>query len=558
MSQDDQDAHLFPASPGNTHSTAVSQIDENFKDRAMDQICAVFKGNGIKQSNIKCEHFDGATLEFLATTTLKFRFKVLEHVEAGKKPGPKQINGKGQLEEEKAKLEHKITHRADVAKQIQSYIVENREDMGYGVDGQMIKLPFLYTRFVQYEGCQNCRAQGRVQCQRCHGQGMEMCQRCHGQGLEMCPGCNGAQTIQGPNGNQQCQRCMGRGKISCSLCNERRKIQCRVCKTKGTTQCGVCNGHAWNSHLYDLEIDAMPSFDYDREKVEERIGTIIEDLGPKLVEHAHIHPIFKERDEKKAEDKRDYITIPYLVKLPYGGIRFSIGDGEKYNTLIFGNNCTLFYMPFLLDRILKKPLARLKEAAENRGDVAAKVKAAAKFRTLRHAILAAAKLPLGKAMKKVKLANPHAIQNETIQAAVNNADKALKNITRKPRQHGFILGCILMTLIFGGYLPGGGRSILAGELKQPLILLALDGLVIIAGFYCALLTVKFMARKAISQALSGIVPKNKEKSFTPKAGKIIDRLLIATPVLFLIMLEASYQIQHAPDWYENFRGMIGI
>lgn len=558
MSEETEE-NLFPASPGNTASTAVSEIDPEFQAKAMEKIHAVFKGNGIKPENIKCEHFEGVTLEFLATTKLQFRLKVVEHTEAGRKPGPMQISGKAQLEEEKAKQEQKITHRADTIKRIQTYIVEQREDMGYGLEGQMIKLPFLYTDYVQYEPCQNCKAQGQVQCQRCHGQGMEMCSQCHGQGLEMCVECNGSQFIQGPNGRQQCNRCMGRGKTSCSLCNERRKIQCRICKTKGTTQCGVCNGHAWNSHIYHLEIDAMPSFDYDREKVEERVGKIVEELGPKLVDHAHIHAIFKENDEKHSEDKRDFIAIPYLVKLPHGDIRFSIGDGEIYNTLIFGNNCDLHYMPFLLDKILKKPITRLKEAADNRGDVAEKIKKAAQYRTLRTAILAAAKLPLGKAMKQVKMANPIGIENDTIKAVVKYADKALKNITRKPRQNGFLIGIGLMVALFGAYLPAGLRqNILIPILSDAGMQIAADIAVLGIGFYIALMSVKFMAKKAIMGALSSIVPPGKEKSFMPKAGKITDRLLLITPIVFAIMLEASFHMQTAPSWYEHIRSLIGL
>lgn len=555
---DQTDEELFPASFENTASAAVSKIDEDFEEEALKKIKAIFNGNGIKEEDIKCVKFDGSTLEFLATTTLKFRLKVIEHTEAGKKPGPKQISGKAQLEEEKARQEQKITHRADTIKRIQTHIVEQRKDMGYGLDGQMIKLPFLYIDYVQYEACKNCRAQGKVQCQRCHGQGLEMCQRCNGQGLEMCPQCNGSQFMNGPNGRVQCSRCYGKGKTSCTLCNERRKIQCRVCKTKGTTVCGVCNGHAWNSHIYNLEIDAMPSFDYDRTKVEERIGKLIDKLGPELVEHANIHPIFKENDAKDDEDRRDFITIPYLVKLPFGDIQFTIGDGETYNALIFGYNCELHYVPYLLDKILKKPIARLEEAAQNRGDVAEKIKKAAEYKTLRHAILYAARMPLGKAMKKVKQENPLAIRNDSIKAIVQNADRAMKNITRKPRQTGFIIGSVLMAAIFGAYLPGGLRSMIAANIPDQNIEIALDLAVVGLGFYIALMSVKFMGRKAIRDALSSIIPAGQEKKFMPKAGKTVDRLLMLTPALFLIMLEASVHISSGPWWYTAFRSMIGL
>jgi len=558
----DEDQQYKKYGIANSTSTAVEDIDPEFENIAMEKIKEVFKGNGIKLDNIKCEHFEGVTLSFLATTKLQFRLKVLEQTVAGRKEGSKQISSPSQIHEEKAKQEQKITHRADVIKRIQTHIVEERKDMGYGVDGQMIKLPFLYTDYVMYEGCQNCKTKGTVMCQRCNGLGMEMCTRCEGQGLELCTQCSGSQYVQGPNGQrQQCNRCMGRGKTSCTLCHEKRKIQCRICRTKGTTQCTVCNGHKWNTHIYRLEIDAMPSFDYDRQNVEDRVGTIVEEMGSDLIHHAHIHPIFKERDEKQSEDKRDYITIPYVVKLPYGDVKFSIGDGETYNTMIFGNNCELRSMPFLLDRLLKKPLSRLKEAAEERGNVAEKIKNAGRYKTIRQAILGAAKMPNHKAIKKIQALNPHGIQDKTIAAMVENADKALKNITRKPRQQGFYLGIALCFAFFGAYFAGGARNMIVAHIPNKFAEIAIDVGLFGIGFYLALTLIKFMGRNAIAEALGGLVPPGKEKSYKPKVGKkVTDRLLIAIPVIFLIMIEASVHVPvgATPWWYTEFRNLLGL
>ena len=539
----------------NTASTAITEVDPEFKKKGLQKIRAIVDGNGIKGEDVTEVNFDGGTLQYLATTKLQFRFKTLERVEAGKRPG-KQLPSPKAIHEEIAKQEQKITHRADIVKQVQTYVAEERKDMGYGLDGQIIKLPFLYTDYVFYEACKNCHAKGQVQCQRCHGQGHEMCPQCHGQGLDVCQQCNGSQFIQGPNGRQQCPRCFGRGKTSCSLCNERRKVQCRVCKTKGTIQCSICNGHAWNTHFYRLEIDAMPSFDLDRSNIKDRVGDVINDLGPELITkgHAQAKVIYKEQNEKQSEDKRDYITVPYMVQVPFGELRYKIGE-ETHGTLLFGYNCALYHLPDLLDKLLKTPIKRLQEAAENRGNVAEKVQKCAQYRTLRGALLASSRYPLKKAAKKIKMDNPQGLRNETIKQITLYSDRALKNITRKPRKQGFYIALALMAVIFGIYFPAGVQAMIAAAIPAQIIQLGFDIAVFALALTSAFYLVKFMSRHAMKQALGDILT-GSGKLPMPKLGKTAERLAYIAPALYLIALEASVHLATAPWWYMQLRGMI--
>lgn len=548
-----------PATLGmtNTDSTAITDVDPEFKAEGLRKIRAIIDGNGVKGEDVIEDHFEGGTLQYLATTKLQMRFKTLERVEAGKKPG-KQLSSPQAIHEEIAKQEQRITHRADIVKQVQKFIAEERKDMGYGLDGQMIKLPFLYTDYVFYEPCKNCQAKGQTQCQRCHGQGSEMCTQCHGRGLDICHECNGTQFIQGQNGRQQCPRCQGRGKISCSLCNERQKIQCRVCKTKGTTQCSVCNGHAWNTHFYRLEIDAMPGFDFDRSNIKDRVGDIIERLGPDLITqgHAKAKVIFKQQNEKQSEDKRDFITIPYVVQVPFGNLRYKIGE-ETYGTLLFGYNTALYHMPDLLDKLLKTPIKRLQEAADNRGNIAEKIQKCAQYRTLRGALLAASRYPLKKAAKKIKIDNPQGLKNETIKQITLHADRALKNITRKPRKQGFYAGLILMAVLFGLYLPAGLHSIATNPIPNQFVKLGVDLGILAIALAAAIYLVKFISRRAMIQALGNVFSSGGQKIPMPKLGKTGERLALSAPALYLICLEAAMHIQGgAPWWYIQIRDIL--
>ncbi len=534
----------------NTASTAITEIDPEFKDIALQKVRNIVDGNGIKAEDLKYKSFEGVTLQFLATTKLQLRFKTIERIEAGKKAGPVKISGPQQLRDEIAKMEQKHTHRADSIKRIQAFVAEERKDMGYGLDGQMFKLPFLTTDYVTYEACQTCKAKGSVACQRCHAQGFEMCPQCHGQGLEICVQCSGTHFINTPNGRQQCTKCHGKGKQSCSLCHERRKIQCRICKTKGSTLCTVCNGHAWTSRIYSIEVEAMPNFDYDKTNIQSRVGEIIESLGPKLVidEHVKIKVIYKERDEKLSEDQRDFIAIPYVVTVPYGELHYTIGQ-DTFNTMIFGYKGALYFVPMLLDKLLKKPLARLKEAAENRGNVADKIKQAGRFKAVRLGILAASRLPLNKAAAKVKKENPHGLRNASIKEMVTHADRALKNITSKPRKYGMYGAFGFMAVLYGAYFAGNLRAALIAGLPDQLIQLAIDISVLAIAPALGVYIVKLISRKAMLDALGGLLPPGKQKSVMPKVGKAGERIALSAPLIYIGALILTHQLGLEIPWW---------
>ncbi len=549
MSDDSLYENAAPPPVTNTGSAAESEIDIDYKAIAEKKIRRLAHGNGVKKDEIAVEYFKGATLEFIATTTLKIKTRVLERKESGQKTGPLKISGPQQLREEITREEHKITHNHDLVRRIQDFVIENRKDIGYGLDGHLIKVPFLTKDFVQYEPCQNCRAKGQIPCQRCGATGQELCPKCHGQGLEVCSGCMGGQFIQGPKGRQQCPRCMGRGKTGCGQCHEKKKIQCRMCQSRGATPCGICNGHAWNSIISRLEVDFMPEFDYDKTAVENRIGEAIDQYGPKLVEHADIRPIISVREDKDDHEKRDFVVIPYHVALPHGELGFSI-QKNMYNVMIFGKQCSLMYMPNFLETLIKPGITRLHEAAENRGNVAEKIKKAARYKLIRESILAAAMTSPRNAMKKIRSTYPMAITSDNIHSIIMNADAALKNITYKPRQIGFLAGLVLMALLYAAYFIGPGRVMAASHIPEPPLRIGLDILIGFAGFYAGLSSIRLAGWHALRGALKGLVPAGQERKFMPKAGKTGEHMFfIAIPVYFAIIEASRHVHPNAPEWY---------
>lgn len=542
----------------NSYSTASVEIDEDYEEKVLEKIKTLAAGNGADLDKIKIKHFKGSTLEFLATTKLTLKTKVLERTQPGKVAGPRKVASKAELRELITKEEHKLTHQNDVIKRIQNHLIE-RKDKGYALNGKMVMLPFLYREFVQYDPCQNCKAQGEVACHRCRATGYEVCPQCRGQGKIVCTQCNGATFIQTANGRQQCNRCHSQGREPCGYCNATGKTQCSVCKTKRTTRCGVCNGHAWNSHVSTVQFDAMSKFEYDKAKVEEKVGALVERLGVDLLEHAHVHPIQREIEQKDAEDERNYITIPYLVRLPHAEFKFYIGDDE-YNGMAFGYQVTLTHIPNFTEKLIENGASHLKDAAEERGDIFDKIGKAGQYKTLRHAILASVKLSNDKAALKVKQANPHGISKEKIFEIVHHADQALSNATRKQRIHGLYAGLAAMFALYASYILSPAKAAINNMIGDPIQQAVGDFLVLFAGMGLAIFIVQTMSKGALANALKTFVPADKLKKHKTKTGKLAHYIYGAALPFYLIICEISVYTSfgQTPEWYSALRSMIGL
>jgi hypothetical protein len=293
----------------------------------------------------------------------------------------------------------------------------------------------------------------------------------------------------------------------------------------------------------------MPEFDYDKTAVENRIGTVIDQLGPKLIDHATNKPIISVLEKKDPNEKRDFIMIPYHVRLPYGEIGFTIHK-SMYNAMIFGNKCKLVHVPNFIETLILSGQAHLREAAENRGNVADNIKKAAQYRIIKEAVLASAMMSPRLAIKKTRQAYPMAITMDSIQTLVIDADTALKNITRKPRQLGFAIGIVCMAAFYAAYFLGPYRQMGIGFADTFALRAGLDASTAITGFYLGLFSIQIAGWKALRNALKGLVPAGQEKKFTPKAGKSGEYILFLMPILFLAFTECARQMgQSVPEWY---------
>lgn len=529
-----------------------AEIDPAYAPHALEKMRNIVTGNGIKPDHVTLENFEGETLEFICVTKLTLKVKISEKRQAGKITGPQIVDNAAIMREAIEKEKSKILHRPDVIKRIKDVLLQ-RPDKGFGLHNELIKLPFLHKQFAHYEACNTCNARGSVPCQRCHGQGYEMCTHCRGTSFETCVQCRGHQYIAGPQGARQaCPRCRGQGKTPCSACKQTRKIPCSVCKTKKTTLCKNCNGHAWNSHIAIVEIDVIGLFDYDRSSLEERIVSVIEQLGSEFVEHVHVKPIDAPfNNEQKNED----IYLPYVVHLPNGDATFTMKD-RKIESFIFGTQHLFIDTPFFLEDIMTPGIQALQTAGTGQGAVAAALQKAGRFKTLRHIIIAAGKFKQARAITAVLKATPAGISEETLKTLLLDADKALRALSRRPRQIALLLGLLTSAGIYEAYF-----RILRPEITKDIpsgnIHIGIDLGLLIAGIGLTLFIIQCFGNAALRKALKNIVPAGKENKKLARTGKQGLWAVLGGLLIYLVVLESLVPLGgNIPEWYNALRGLL--
>lgn len=550
------------------------EIDPDYKNKALERVHKIIEGNKYDLEKVLLVNFEGEILQFPAETTLKVSTKISKKKMPGRVKGPVLVDNEQALKVAFAKEYDKLAQDPEAIRQI-TEIATAREDRCFAQQNLVLQLPFWKKEFVWFEGCTSCRTTGKTKCQRCAGKGVDQCPRCNGSGMCPCTQCRGAQMINGPQGRKmQCPTCHGRGRMSCVLCSQSGRVQCPVCRTKGFTVCPVCQGNGWSSNLEIIEIEAKTDFTYPEEELPEKIAALMKELGPKMSQHAQIQLVLPEDDpekikleeeskteEEKKKDRQniDVFTIPikYDVLLPYGHVEFDIG-GQSYYAFMFGHTGTVIHVSPFLEEIISNGIRKLEDAVDGRGDVAANLRMAAEYRTMKDIIICAARLPLLKAIEKVKERNSLGIRDETVNDLVVKADRAIKKITDRPRLFGLLTGLTLNAGLFGAYFLGPVRGILGTKLPAEILLNLADFALLGIGIYMGILLMKSFASGAIKKAMAGIVPKGKEGKMTPKLGTKGFWAFIMIAALFFVCVETTRHTPGAttPGWYQGFIGRL--
>lgn len=543
--------------PPEDEEQPAGKIPDDVVEKGMERLHAVIKGNGLKKSSMTLDKCEGRVLEFQARN----RFKIEPTISEKQTTGREQGEVCGSAADVKSRIQNEIETLGQ-NRDIKKYTIKqlkDRKDKGFGVPHQSIKLDKHKHRYVLHESCNICRGDGKIECKHCKGKGREVCNRCHGDRFMVCNMCRNTGVMNTANGQQQCTECRGEGRIPCRYCNQSGQQQCSMCKSTGQLGCQECNQSGWRSKVTAVQFKAVNSFEYDKENLPAEVIAVIDDLGPELISDNHaeakiIEDISRDKEIDQKGRENEYV-IAYDVSLPWGELFAKMKTMPVRGNIIGYQGELLFVTPFM-ERLTAKPLGDIHAMAASGHITQAKLKAISRFRIVREALFAAARLSPAKARAYMEDKYPFGFDPGKLEKTIAASDRILKLITKAPRQKGMIAGVGVSALLFAGYFFGGVPGLLQDNVGGTGISLIADLLMLAVGCGLTVLTIKAVAQKALHEMIGQFLPEKARKGLSPKTGKAGLYGLLITAALFFVLLEATVHI-NATDpsaWYEFMRG----
>ncbi len=505
----------FPEAPA-----PLPTIDETVQKRALDKMKGLVKGNGLKLDKVSIETVSAQILSFRAEGFIRLTTEYSSKSVPGKIEKGEMI---GTPEAFEAALRNMPvqTQRNPGDRDTIVKTVLTRPDKGYGARDQSFKLDMLAKDYVSHEACRVCAQTGQMTCPKCAGQKMMACQTCHGRHDILCPSCRGLGSIT-QNGKQiPCGRCRGRRRVQCPACQGLGQVKCKNCQGAGVTSCANCKGSGTISHLAKVELIAHLHFNYDRQGLPIELTKLLDAFSLRYIEKGDID-LGIETPSWHEDEPPENIPIIYNVRVPYGEIVFRLGK-RKIPCTILGWNGEIIKGPEFLDEITKRGQGLLAGAAGGQGNVGEALRASAKYRILREAIvIAASQLQTRKALSKLLQKYPVGISSDKVLRFIMHANQAMQVITHKPRLAGLGSGAVLFTAIAATYFLN-----LRSSLPQQLNGLPLDpalSAILCDVFLCLLGTLiivmssQIFAGHVLRKSLTGLASPATMKKIMPRIG----------------------------------------
>ncbi|MDH5723584.1 MAG: hypothetical protein OEY94_09725, partial [Alphaproteobacteria bacterium] len=328
--------------------------------------------------------------------------------------------------------------------------------------------------------------------------------------------------------------------------------------SKGVTKCPNCQGNAFASHITIAELQGRCEFNYPDDELPDKVVALIEEYGDKIKEHATIALLDEQNvevideggeDARDAEHKILKLPIFYNVILPYGHIEFNIRD-KSYYSFLFGKQALLSHVSPFMDDILQNGLRKIDDAAENRGSVEENLAQAAKYKTLRQAMVLSANMPMRKALAKLSERYPYGFKDETLNAVLMKIAQSYRNITKHSVTTGMAAAWVLSTVLSLGYFALPFRDIIASKAPNLAVMGGIDFLALGLIIFLGNTVIKSFAASSLNKAFKRIIPKQNVK---PKAASLGNTSLInalLSAITFLAVIEASRHMPiETPLWY---------
>lgn len=538
----------------------IDPVDAHLLALATKRMKALVHGNGAKAEDVMLEGFDGAIINFDARTLFEIRHQIAHKSVPGKQGNAEVVGSTADLHM-RIQTEVEKTTKNSVIVNYATDVLEKRADKGFAVNNLVIKLDRLNKSFVHHNSCNPCSGTGKLACGPCNGDGRLPCHRCRGQRTLNCPACHGNGTIRNQNTNQPmpCNRCHGKRVIGCEACHQTGQMKCRPCTGTGRVGCAQCNASGRISDIAFVSFDALTKFAYDLYDLPVALPPMIDEYGPTLVSDGHAELFVLQGNEQQAWQKelrtaehiRGEVIIPYHARLPWGLIRFRLGD-EILSGQMLGFNGELLHFPPFLERLITPGVERLLQAA-NGFSVKNNLHESARTKIIATSLLAAATLPPKKAFAMVRKRYTAGIDHDAIERLVTLSGQGLARLTRLSRIMTLGAGTLVTCGFYAAWFMGGLRAAFWAAMPPVPAPLFVSAVVDCAwaGLFGYGLThaARFVTRARILDLVRPMIPPDKRKKFMPRAGKTGLAAWGCTLAALVVILGLTVALSTGtPDW----------
>lgn len=535
-------------------------VDPAILQKAVMRLRAAARGNGVNPHTILLDGFDGQTVRFQARSLFEIVPTIAEKHVAGRETHGFVCGSEADMKMKVRTAVEKSTIDKTSIRAASDFLA-HRKDLGFLVDGLMIKLDRLNKVFIFYNNCSSCHGSGKINCMQCQGAGQANCPKCHAHRVVACPLCRGTKVARQKDGKTgTCPKCIGSGEAPCEFCRRSGKTKCNPCNGSGRTPCGKCAASGVISDIAHVSFEGKTRFIYDKEALPEGLPDVIERIGPDVAAARHADIIMmREKEQAAAQEEYrttehvpeyDELVVPFDIGLPYGALGARVGKDVMRGTLFGMHPMLLDYPPFL-----EKPVAlgldRLNQAAARLGRPRSNLEEALRYRAIGDALVFAATKPLKKAALAMRTRWTLGFRPETCDMMVVQAEKAFINVTTLPRRVGLALGLVLAGAGFGVWfgVPGVRIGVQQAAGIPSVAMAAVDVILFGVLAYIAGSVAQMFVRQATRSLFVKILPPEKAKKIVPRAGKsgriaFAGTLAVLAAVLYALWMSGGPM----PEW----------
>lgn len=519
--------------------------------KALARLINICKGNGVSVRQISIEHATTQDVRFTAGTFFELQPVTEDKILPGRQQAGEVLHDPREVDRMLRDMIERAQRNRSLEETLKSQLLA-RKDKGFMSEGESLAVTGMDKTVCWHEPCGTCAHTGQVACQTCGGQKYKNCNICHGQTMMQCPLCQGSGTNAGARGPQPCVKCNGMRRVPCTNCGRTGKIPCSNCRGMGHVQCPTCRGQAYSTRVVTLGLRAHTSADYARANVPEHMTFLIENNGGKLVTSGDILVA------PEAMQDENKMGIHYNAVFPFADITFSIAK-KPVKVEAYGQG-KFVRLPHILDQLLDNGIALLQRAASGQGNVAGLLKDAGRYRAIALALVTTIRANAAQTMGVLLKKYPEGLSRECAAEIAKRADRAVAQITRKPRYVGLGIGLALVTGLYAFYYLGPVRAMIAPYIGNDYLNIIIDVMIIFIGGTITTLSIQMSAQGALRKALGHLIPPAKRKTLLPRTHGAGLWGYVAGAIIYLVMIELTRHMENAntPFWYDALMRMIGL